>query len=53
MSWVNILHIHRADPSTPLDEQVAAFNQQISKGLCQGVGSMITFIDPFVNANST
>ncbi|KAG7007769.1 hypothetical protein G7Y79_00008g024070 [Physcia stellaris] len=35
---VNILHAHRADPSTPLIEQVKAFNQQISNGHCQGWG---------------
>ena len=36
---MNILHAHRADPSTPLIEQVVAFNQQISNGHCQGVGA--------------
>ena len=34
---VNILHAHRADPSTPLEEQIRGFNQQIQKGSCNAV----------------
>lgn len=34
---VNILHAHRADPSTPLEEQIRGFNQQIQKGSCKAV----------------
>ncbi|KAI0161803.1 putative oxidoreductase [Hypoxylon sp. FL1284] len=32
---VNVLHIHRADPSTPLEEQVKGFNDQIARGHCK------------------
>ncbi|KAL8779024.1 MAG: hypothetical protein Q9213_007139 [Squamulea squamosa] len=39
MDGVNILYAHRADPSTPLEEQVEAFNQQIDMGHCQAVSS--------------
>ncbi|KAI1392062.1 putative oxidoreductase [Hypoxylon trugodes] len=35
---VNVLHIHRADPSTPLEEQVRAFNEQIELGHCKAWG---------------
>ncbi|ETS79682.1 hypothetical protein PFICI_09535 [Pestalotiopsis fici W106-1] len=37
-SNVNILHVHRADPSTPLEEQIQAFNKQISEGRCKEWG---------------
>ncbi|KAM7208144.1 putative oxidoreductase [Naviculisporaceae sp. PSN 640] len=29
---VNVLYSHRPDPSTPLEEQIQAFNEQIEKG---------------------
>ncbi|KAI1779078.1 putative oxidoreductase [Hypoxylon cercidicola] len=35
---VNVLHIHRADPATPLEEQIAAFNEQIELGHCKAWG---------------
>ncbi|KAI0409327.1 putative oxidoreductase [Xylaria palmicola] len=35
---VNILHIHRADPATPLEEQVRGFHEQISQGHCKQWG---------------
>ncbi|KAI0521214.1 putative oxidoreductase [Xylaria bambusicola] len=35
---VNILHIHRADPSTPLEEQLRGFHEQISQGHCKKWG---------------
>ncbi|KAI1764385.1 putative oxidoreductase [Hypoxylon sp. FL1150] len=35
---VNVLHIHRADPSTPLEEQIQAFNEQIEQGHCKAWG---------------
>ena len=34
---VNILYSHRADPSTPLLEQIQNFNDQIKRGHCQSV----------------
>ncbi|KAL8783870.1 MAG: hypothetical protein Q9195_009262 [Heterodermia aff. obscurata] len=33
-SQVNVLYAHRADPSTPLEEQITAFNRQIEQGRC-------------------
>ena len=36
---MNILYAHRADPSTPLEEQIMAFNQQIEQGRCQAVST--------------
>lgn len=38
LDGVNILHAHRADPCTPLIEQIEAFNQQIKKGRCKAWG---------------
>ncbi|KAK7926603.1 hypothetical protein PG985_003601 [Apiospora marii] len=35
---VNILHIHRADPATPLEEQVQSFHEQVSRGHCKAWG---------------
>ncbi|KAL8724054.1 MAG: hypothetical protein Q9181_007008 [Wetmoreana brouardii] len=35
---VNVLYAHRADPSTPLEEQIKGLNQQIKQGRCQAVG---------------
>ncbi|KAH8805392.1 putative oxidoreductase [Xylogone sp. PMI_703] len=35
---VNALYAHRADPSTPLKEQVQAFNEQIDQGHCKSWG---------------
>ncbi|KAI0850470.1 putative oxidoreductase [Daldinia vernicosa] len=35
---VNVLHIHRADPATPLEEQVHNFNDQITQGHCKKWG---------------
>ncbi|KAI8959971.1 putative oxidoreductase [Daldinia sp. FL1419] len=35
---VNVLHIHRADPATPLEEQVQGFNDQIAQGHCKKWG---------------
>ncbi|KAI1073915.1 putative oxidoreductase [Whalleya microplaca] len=35
---VNVLYAHRADPSTPLEEQIQAFNEQISQGHCKAWG---------------
>ncbi|KAI4263557.1 MAG: hypothetical protein L6R42_001296 [Xanthoria sp. 1 TBL-2021] len=32
---VNVLHAHRADPSTSLEEQIEGFNQQIELGHCR------------------
>ncbi|KAI0140214.1 putative oxidoreductase [Pestalotiopsis sp. NC0098] len=37
-SSVNVLHVHRADPSTPLEEQIRAFNKQIAEGRCREWG---------------
>ncbi|KAL8832267.1 MAG: hypothetical protein Q9191_000366 [Dirinaria sp. TL-2023a] len=42
LDGVNILHAHRADPSTPLIEQINAFNQQIKQGRCKAVGTKET-----------
>ncbi|KAL8848224.1 MAG: hypothetical protein Q9221_006742 [Calogaya cf. arnoldii] len=36
---VNILHAHRADPLTPLEEQIKGLNQQIDLGNCQAVSA--------------
>ncbi|KAL8897888.1 MAG: hypothetical protein Q9207_006976 [Kuettlingeria erythrocarpa] len=38
LDGVNVLHAHRADPSTPLKEQIEGFNQQIELGRCQDWG---------------
>lgn len=35
---VNVLHIHRADPSTPVREQVHAFNAQMEQGHAKAWG---------------
>ncbi|KAI0973759.1 putative oxidoreductase [Xylaria arbuscula] len=35
---VNVLYIHRADPSTPLRDQIQGFTEQISKGICKAWG---------------
>ncbi|KAI1212748.1 putative oxidoreductase [Annulohypoxylon truncatum] len=35
---INVLHIHRADPTTPLEEQIQAFNEQIELGHCKAWG---------------
>ncbi|KAI1201761.1 putative oxidoreductase [Nemania serpens] len=35
---VNILYIHRADPATPLTEQIQGFAEQIAKGHCKAWG---------------
>ncbi|KAK3370561.1 putative oxidoreductase [Podospora didyma] len=35
---VNILYAHRADPATPLEEQVRNFNEQIAQGHCEAWG---------------
>ncbi|KAI0147074.1 putative oxidoreductase [Xylariaceae sp. FL1272] len=35
---VNVLHIHRADPTTPLEEQIRAFVDQIAQGHCKKWG---------------
>ncbi|KAI1109544.1 putative oxidoreductase [Nemania sp. NC0429] len=35
---VNILYIHRADPATPLTEQIQGFAEQIAKGACKAWG---------------
>ncbi|KAI1379046.1 putative oxidoreductase [Hypoxylon crocopeplum] len=35
---VNVLHVHRADPTTPLEEQIRAFNEQIELGHCKAWG---------------
>ncbi|KAK8052310.1 Aldo/keto reductase [Apiospora rasikravindrae] len=35
---INILHIHSADPTTPLEEQARSFHEQISQGHCKAVG---------------
>ncbi|KAI0428275.1 putative oxidoreductase [Xylaria sp. FL1042] len=39
---VNVLYIHRADPTTPLEEQIQGFAEQIAKGHCKtwGVSNM-------------
>ncbi|KAK8115576.1 hypothetical protein PG984_012078 [Apiospora sp. TS-2023a] len=34
---VNVLHIHRHDPATPLEDQVRGFNDQISQGRCKAL----------------
>lgn len=36
---VNVLYAHRADPQTPLEEQIQGFNEQISEGHCKAVSS--------------
>ncbi|KAK7737353.1 hypothetical protein SLS53_006656 [Cytospora paraplurivora] len=35
---VNILYAHRPDPTTPLEEQIQALNEQVSRGHCQAWG---------------
>ncbi|XXH02800.1 hypothetical protein Hte_009187 [Hypoxylon texense] len=35
---VDVLHIHRADPATPLEEQIQAFSEQIELGHCKAWG---------------
>ncbi|KAI0537562.1 putative oxidoreductase [Xylaria digitata] len=35
---VNVLYIHRADPATPLEEQIQGFAEQIAKGHCKTWG---------------
>ncbi|KAI1809187.1 putative oxidoreductase [Poronia punctata] len=35
---VNVLHIHRADPATPLEEQIKGFQQQLLQGHCKKWG---------------
>ncbi|KAI5918303.1 putative oxidoreductase [Camillea tinctor] len=35
---VNVLYAHRADPATPLEEQVRNFNEQVELGHCKGWG---------------
>ncbi|TGJ83871.1 hypothetical protein E0Z10_g4874 [Xylaria hypoxylon] len=35
---VNVLYIHRADPTTPLEEQIQGFVEQIAKGHCKTNG---------------
>ncbi|KAI3320644.1 putative oxidoreductase [Xylariaceae sp. AK1471] len=35
---VNVLYIHRADPATPLEEQIQGFAEQIAKGHCRTWG---------------
>ncbi|RWA12872.1 hypothetical protein EKO27_g2257 [Xylaria grammica] len=39
---VNVLYIHRADPTTPLEEQIQGFAEQIAQGRCKtwGVSNM-------------
>lgn len=37
MIKVNVLYAHRADPSTPLTEQIQNFNEQIVQGRCKAV----------------
>ncbi|KAF2246251.1 putative oxidoreductase [Trematosphaeria pertusa] len=35
---VNVLYAHRADPETPLEEQIQNFNEQIKQGHCKAWG---------------
>lgn len=35
---VDVLHVHRADPATPLEEQIRAFDEQIELGHCKAWG---------------
>ncbi|KAI1819260.1 putative oxidoreductase [Xylaria intraflava] len=35
---VRVLYIHRADPATPLEEQIRGFNEQVQKGNCRAWG---------------
>ncbi|KAI0874033.1 putative oxidoreductase [Hypoxylon argillaceum] len=35
---VNVLYVHRADPSTPLEEQIQGFAGQIAEGHCKAWG---------------
>ncbi|KAI1496601.1 putative oxidoreductase [Biscogniauxia marginata] len=35
---INVLHAHRPDPVTPLEEQIQNFNEQIHQGHCKGWG---------------
>lgn len=39
---VDILYAHLPDPSTPLEEQADALNEQYQKGLCKRVGGLLT-----------
>lgn len=41
---VNVLHVHRADPATPLEEQIRAFDEQIKLGHCKAVS--LFFLTP-------
>lgn len=34
---VNVLYAHRADPATPLEDQIQAFDEQIAQGHCKAV----------------
>ncbi|KAL8825237.1 MAG: hypothetical protein Q9191_004538 [Dirinaria sp. TL-2023a] len=43
---VNVLHAHRADPSTPLEEQIKGFNQQIEKGRCHADQGLLNMVRP-------
>lgn len=35
---VNLLYAHRPDPSTPLDQQIRSFNDQMAQGHCKSWG---------------
>ncbi|KAF2462584.1 putative oxidoreductase [Lindgomyces ingoldianus] len=35
---INVLYAHRADPSTPLEEQIQGFIEQIAQGRCKSWG---------------
>ncbi|KAH7029584.1 putative oxidoreductase [Microdochium trichocladiopsis] len=35
---INVLHVHRADPATPLEEQIQGFKAQIDQGRCRAWG---------------
>ncbi|KAH8166091.1 hypothetical protein CIB48_g2182 [Xylaria polymorpha] len=35
---VHVLYVHRADPTTPLEEQIQGFVEQIAKGHCKAWG---------------
>ncbi|KAK7996478.1 hypothetical protein PG989_004518 [Apiospora arundinis] len=35
---VNVLHIHRPDPTTPLEEQLQSLHDQVSQGHCKAWG---------------
>jgi aflatoxin B1 aldehyde reductase len=34
---VHVLYAHRADPATPLEDQIRTFNEQVSNGRCEAV----------------